>query len=115
MTDGRRDADLEASTRARILDEYRRNAEWCRERGVTLGRPRGVLTEEAAAERRQLTEEATAAAASQATVVVPVVPPKRTDGEAAFRHARLAVTTALVLVLALVWLMQRRSRRGHLV
>ena len=104
MTDGRRDADLEASTRARILDEYRRNAEWCRERGVTLGRPRGVLT-----------EEATAAAASQATVVVPAAPPKRTDGEAAFRHARLAVTTALVLVLALVWLMQRRSRRGHLV
>ena len=35
--------------------------------------------------------------------------------EAAFRHARLAVTTALVLVLTLVWLMQRRSRRGHLV
>ena len=111
MTDGRRDADLEASARARIMDEYRRNAEWRREHGVTLGRPRGVLTEEAAAERRQVLEEEKAASASQATVVVPAAAP--VDGEAAFRHARLAVVAALVLVLALVWLMQRRARRGN--
>lgn len=115
MTDGRRDADLEASARARIMDGYRRDAEWRREHGVTLGRPRGVLTEEAAAERRKLQEEEKAASASQATVVVPAASPERTDGEAAFRHARLAVAVALVLALTLVWLMQRRSRRGHLV
>ena len=64
MTDGRRDADLEASARARILDEYRRNADLRREQGVTLGRPRGVLTEEAAAERRKLLEEEKAASAA---------------------------------------------------
>ncbi len=94
------------------MDEYRRNAEWRREHGATLGRPRGVLTEEAAAERRQLAEEAAAASpAAQATVVVPAAAP--VDGEAAFRHARLAVVAALVLALALVWLMQRRARRGN--
>lgn len=110
MTDGRRDADLEASARARTMDEYRRNAELRREQGVTLGRPRGVLTEESAAERRQLAEESSAASSAQANVVVPAAAPA--DGEAAFRHARLAVVAALVLALALVWLMQRRARRG---
>ena len=114
MTDGRRDADLEASARARTMDEYRRNAELRREQGVTLGRPRGVLTEESAAERRQLADESAAEdAAAQANVVVPAAAPAApADGEAAFRHARLAVVAALALTLALVWLMQRRARRG---
>ena len=48
-------------------------------------------------------------------MVVPAAPPKRTDGEAAFRHARLAVTTALVLVLLLVAVPLLRWRSTHYV
>lgn len=109
MTDGRLDAGLVADRRAQALVEFRRDAEWRREHGVALGRPRGILTEEAAAERRELAREESAAASQTAVVVPAAVPAAPVDAEAAWRTARLAVVAALVLALLLVWLRQRRA------
>jgi len=51
-------------------------------------------------------------AATDESVVMVVPPPVQTrpaDADTAFRHARLGVTAALVLLLMLVWIIQRRS------
>lgn len=55
------------------------------------------------------TVPATPAATPEATVAVPAPPPSRpVDADASFRRARLGLVAALVLVLLLVWIMQRR-------
>ena len=71
----------------------------------------------AAEEERRLEQPAPSVAepvpeapGTHAVETTPVPPPREpVDADAAYRHGRLAVVAAIVLVLLLVWLRQRRS------
>lgn len=77
---------------------------------AAFARENGSETGSSAAEPPRNTDDGEASVTSAAaSVAVPSDPPAAPDAETAFRHGRLAVVAALVLVLIWVWIIERRN------
>ena len=99
------DYEDDETARARQLREWRRAAEARKAAGLTLRRERSAPREDAGLQVQD-------AAVQTATVAVSADRPREPiDAEAAFRHARLGVSLALVLALVWLWIRERRAAR----
>lgn len=120
MTDGRVDGDFELWQRRRDAEDAKR----AEQAGTALARPpgsrRGHLTAEEAAARRKarqefvgsLAESEGAAGSVNAAGTLELqkpAPVKPADPETSLRATRLGFVAAVVLVMFLLWIRQRRS------
>ena len=87
--------------------EEQMHEEKVRTDGPVVRRSQRVLTVEDLAARRE--EEAQNATLEVETSVVVEAPSAPADPDAALRHARIGFVAAAVLVLLLVWIMQRKK------
>lgn len=121
MNDARMSTDVIAFEREREKDAFRACARELAASGQSLGRPRGVLSDEEAAARQTVLAESAAAEAGDGTAgasaairggTVQGVPNSGSapdDPQVLLRHLRLGVVVIVVLAVLLVW-MRRRKR-----